>query len=344
MLPDSWLGQRMQFDQLKRRDFITLLGGAAAWPLAARAQQRERMRKVGVLMSGADEGIYLSRLDAFRRTLQELGWVEGSTLHFDVRWGSADLARIAVLAEDLVQSHPDVMLVGTTAALVPLQKATQTIPIVFVQVSDPLGRGIVTSLAGPTGNITGFSNLELSLAGKWLQLIKEVAPDVRRVSVMISITNVVSADWYRAFGQAAPALGIEPLAAPIHEREDIIRITEALARRPYGGLIVPGDSVVETPFARGAILALAATHRLPAVFGQREFVKDGGLLAYGIDQVDPFRRAAGYVDRILRGEKPADLPVQQPTKFELAINLKTAKSLGLQVPDKLVATADEVVE
>src|SRR5262245_15051136 len=328
----------MRFRQWKRREFVMLLGGAAAMrPLAARAQPRERLRKVGVLMAGADEGITISRLDAFRRSLQDLGWVEGRNLQLDQRWGGSEISRIAAQADQLVQSRPDALLVGPTVALVQMQKATQTIPIVFVQVSDPLGRGIVTSLARPTGNVTGFSNLELSLAGKWLQLIKEIAPDVRRVSVMISITNVVSADWYRAFGQAAPALGIEPLAAPIHEREDIIRITAALARRPYGGLIVPGDSVVETPFARGAILALAATHRLPAVFGQREFVKDGGLLAYGIDQVDPFRRAAGYVDRILRGEKPADLPVQQPTKFELAINLKTAKSLGLQVPDKLVA-------
>jgi putative ABC transport system substrate-binding protein len=330
---------------MKRREFITLLGGAAAaWPLAVRAQQRERIRKVGVLMAGADEGIYLTRLVAFRRTFQELGWVEGSSLQFDLRWGGSDMARIAALAEELVQSRPDVLLVGSTVALLSLQKATQTIPIVFVQVSDPLGRGIVTSLARPTGNVTGFSNLELSLAGKWLQLMKEIAPDVRRVSVMISIANVVSPDWYRAFEQAAPSLGIELITAPIQERGDIIRIVETAAREPHGGLIVPGDSVVETPFARGAILALASTYRLPAVFGQREFVKDGGLLAYGIDQIDPFRRAAGYVDRILKGEKPADLPVQQPTKFELAINLKTAKALGLTVPPTLLAIADEVIE
>jgi ABC-type uncharacterized transport system substrate-binding protein len=330
-------------DQSRRR-FMALLGGAAAWPFATRAQQRERIRKIGVLMAGADEGIYLSRLAAFRRTLQELGWAEGSSLQFDLRWGGSDMARIAALAEELVQSRPDVLLVGPTVALLPLQKATQTIPIVFVQVSDPLGRGIVTSLARPTGNVTGFSNLELSLAGKWLQLMKEIAPDVRRVSVMISIANVVSPDWYRAFEQAAPSFGIELSAAPIHERADIIRIVETAARGPHGGLIVPGDSAVETPFARGAILALASTYRLPVVFGQREFVKDGGLLAYGIDQIDPFRRAAGYVDRILKGEKPADLPIQQPTKFELAINLNTAKALGLTVPPTLLALADEIIE
>jgi putative ABC transport system substrate-binding protein len=345
MLARNWLGQRMHFHRLKRREFIALLGSAAAWPLAAGAQQRERVRKVGMLIGGADEGIYLSRLAAFRRTLQELGWVEGS-LQFDLRWGgAADMARMAAMAAELVQARPDVLLVGTTAALLPMQKATQTIPIVFVQVSDPLGRGIVASLARPTGNVTGFSNLELSLAGKWLQLMKEIAPDVRRVSVMISTTNVVSPDWYRAFDQAAPSLGIEVAAAPIHERADIIRIIETAARgAPHSGLIVPGDGTVETPFARGAILALASTYRLPVVFGLREFVHDGGLLAYGIDQIDPFRRAAGYIDRILKGEKPADLPVQQPTKFELAINLKTAKALGLVVPDKLIATADEVIE
>jgi putative ABC transport system substrate-binding protein len=331
---------------MKRRELIMLLGSvAAAWPFMARAQQGERMRHMGVLM-GWIEGNPDSeaRLAMFRKGLAELGWVEGQNLRIDLRWGGGDAGRIKALAAELVSLNPDVILAAPSNALIPLQKETRSIPIVFVSVSDPLGQGIVESLARPTGNVTGFSNLEFSLMGKWLQLLKEIAPGVTRVAVMIYTGNLVSANWYRMFDTLAPSFAVEPMAAPTRDRADIERTIEALGRAPGGGLIVPGDILVRTPAVRRWMVELTARHRVPAMYPGTEFVTDGGLMSYGVDQIDPYRRAASYVDRILKGETPADLPVQQPTKFELAINLKTAKALGLTVPLTLQASADEVIE
>jgi putative tryptophan/tyrosine transport system substrate-binding protein len=329
---------------LRRRDFITLLGGAAVgWPLAARAQQSERVRLVGILMGSADNVEMRSRIDAFVHTFQELGWIEGRNVRIDLRWGGSP-DRIAAQARELVQLQPDVIFVGPTNALIPLQKETRNIPIVFVSVSDPLGQGFVQSVARPTGNITGFSNLEFSLIGKWLQILKEAVPDLRQVAFMISTANASSLKWYQSFNAIAPTAGIEPIAAPIRDRTDIEDTVKSIARVPNSALIVAGDTLVEAPPIRRLIVDLTAAHRLPALYGVLTFAGEGGLIVYGIDQVDPYRRAAGYVDRILKGEKPGDLPVQQPTKFRFVINLKTAKAFGLELSPTLVATADEVIE
>jgi putative ABC transport system substrate-binding protein len=323
---------------------MAALGGAAAWPLAARAQQGERMRRVGVLMGGASDSNLGPRIAAFREALHQLGWSEGRNVQIDVRWGANDRARVVAHARELVQSQPDVILSGPTNALVPLKRETQSIPIVFVQVSDPLGQGIVASIARPDGNLTGFSNLEFSLIGKYLQLIKEIAPAVARVGVMIHVSNAVSASWFRMFRTVAPSFSVEPIDLPVRDRAGIEGAIEQLSRQPDSCLIVPGDSYVEAPGMRGSIVVLTAARRLPALYTFRGFVRDGGLMSYGIDQVDQYRRAASYVDRILKGEGPADLPVQAPTKFELALNLTTAKALGLTVPLTLHASADEVIE
>jgi putative ABC transport system substrate-binding protein len=330
---------------MNRRAFISLLGGAAAaWPVAARGQQAERVRRIGVLIGAADDGGYATRLAAFRHSLEQLGWREGHNLATDIRWGGNDAKRIKALAAELVSLKPEVILAGPTHAVIPLQRETRTIPIVFVNVSDPVGQGIIESLARPSGNLTGFTNLEFSLIGKWLQILKEIAPSLDRVAVMIFVGNAASAHWFRTFDRVAPALSIEPIAAPIRARADIERIVAALANRPGGGLIVPGDTFVQAPAVRRWLAELTARRGVPALYGRSEFVADGGLVSYGIDQIDPYRHAAGYVDRILKGETPPDLPVQQPTKFELVINLRTAKALGLTVPLTLQASADEVIE
>jgi putative tryptophan/tyrosine transport system substrate-binding protein len=329
---------------MKRRDFITLLGGAAAaWPVAAWAQQSERVRLVGALMGSTDNAEMRSRMAAFLHAFQELGWIEGRNVHIDLRWGDSP-ERIATHARELVQLQPDVIFVGPTNALIPLQKETRTIPIVFVSVSDPLGQGFVQSVARPTGNITGFSNLEFSLIGKWLQIVKEAVPGVKQVAFMISTANASSPKWYQTFNAIAPTAGIEPIAAPIRHRADIEDAVKSLARVPNSALIVAGDTLVEAPPIRRLIVDLTAAHRLPVLYGVLTFAGEGGLIVYGIDQIDPYRRAASYVDRILKGEKLGDLPVQQPTKFRFVINLKTAKTLGLELPPTLVATADEVIE
>jgi putative ABC transport system substrate-binding protein len=331
---------------MNRRELIMLLGSvAAAWPFMARAQQGERMRRIGVLMGWVESNPdSQARLAMFKKGLAELGRIEGQNLRIDLRWGSGDADRIRALAAELVSLEPEVILASPSNALIPLQKETRSIPIVFVNVSDPLGQGIVESLARPTGNVTGFSNLEFSLMGKWLQVLKEIAPGVTRVAVMISTGNLVSANWYRMFRTLAPSFAVEPITAAIRDRADIERIIEALGREAGGGLIVPGDTLVRTPAVRRLVVELTARHRVPAMYPGTEFVTDGGLMSYGVDQIDPYRRAASYVDRILKGETPADLPVQQPTKFELAINLRTAKALGLTVPLTLQASADEVIE
>ena len=329
---------------IRRREFITLLGSAAAtWPRAARAQQRERVRRIAVLMGGTDEA-WGSRVAAFRQAFEQLGWSEGHNIQTDIRWGNNDPERIAALARELVAIRPEVIFAGPSNTVIRVQRETRTIPIVFVSVSDPIGQGIVESLARPTGNVTGFSNLEFSLMGKWLQILKETAPAIERVALMIFVGNAASSNWYRTFDRLAPSFAIEPIAAPIRERGDIESTIDALARRRNGGLIVPGDTFVETPALRRMIVELTAQHRVPALYTRPEFVAEGGLMCYGIDQIDPYRRAAGYVDRILRGETPADLPVQQPIKFELIINLRTAKALGVTVPLALQASADELIE
>jgi ABC-type uncharacterized transport system substrate-binding protein len=253
--------------------------------------------------------------------LQQLGWIDGRNIEFNIRWGANDAERIVTEARELVRARPDVILVGPTNALVPLKKETDIIPIVFVQVSDPLGQGIVESLARPTGNVTGFSNLEFSLIGKYLQILKEIAPGTRRIGVMIHTSNAVSANWFRMFNSVAPSFAIERITAPVRDRADIERTIESLAGGPDGGLILPSDTFVENPNVRKFIVGLVASHRLPALYTNPEFVRDGGLMSYGIGQLDQYRGAASYVNRILKGETPADLPVQQPAKFELVNRL-----------------------
>ena len=295
-------------------------------------------------MGSDDNAEARSRITAFLQALHELGWSEGGTVHIDLRWGGHSPERIAAHARELVQLKPDVIFAGPTNALIPLQQETRAIPIVFATVSDPLGQGFVQSLARPNGNITGFSNLEYSLIGKWLQLLKEAAPGVTQVGLMISTLNASSLKWYQMFKAVAPTLAIEPIDAPISNDDDIEVTIKSLAGRPNSALIVAGDTYVEAPAARQRIIDLTARHRLPAVYGVQSFAPAGGLLVYGIDPIDPYRRAASYVDRILKGEKPGDLPVQRPTKFRFVVNLKTAKALGLDLSSILVATADEVIE
>jgi putative ABC transport system substrate-binding protein len=330
---------------MNRREFITLLGGAAVgWPITARAQQPERMRFVGILMGTTDNAEARSRITAFLQALQELGWIEGRTVQVDLRWGGHSPESIATQARELTQLKPAVIFAGPTNALIPLQQETRTIPIVFVTVSDPVEQGFVQSLARPNGNITGFSNLEYSLIGKWLQLLKEAVPGLTQVGLMISTMNASSPRWYQMFKAVAPTLAIEPVDAPLRNDTDIEPTITSLARRPNSALIVAGDTLVEAPTARRTIIDLTAKHRLPAVYGVQSFAAAGGLLVYGIDPIDPYRRGASYVDRILKGEKPGELPVQQPTKFHFVVNLKTSKALGLVLSPTLVATADEVIE
>jgi putative ABC transport system substrate-binding protein len=327
---------------MTRREFITLLGGAAvSWPVVARAQQG--MRRLGVLMGSEDNAEAWALFAQFQQALGQLGWTHGRNIQIDIRWGS-DSERIISYAKELVQLNPDVILAGPTNVVVPLQRETSSIPIVFVRVSDPVAQGIVESLARPNGNLTGFSNPEFPLIGKWLQILKDIAPSVSRVGLMISTFNAASAYHYRSFDALAPSLAITPIAAPIREVAEIEGVFQLLAREPNGGLVIPGDTVVDAQPVRESIVRLAASHRLPVVYGSRSFVIDGGLVSYGLEYADMYRRAASYVDRILKGEKPTDLPVQLPTKFEFSINLKTARALGFSVPMALLASADEVIE
>jgi putative tryptophan/tyrosine transport system substrate-binding protein len=326
-----------------RRQFITLLGGAMAWPLAARAQPGERMRHIGVLQGQrSDDPDVMNRVTAFVQALQPLGWTAGRTMRIDYRWSAGDSAATRKYADELVALAPDVILTAGAATLTPLLQTTRSVPIVFVLVADPVGAGLVDSLARPGGNATGFMALEYGLGGKWLELLKEIAPGVRRVGVMRDPATSVGIGLFGAIQSAAPSVGVE--ISPINTRDagEIERAIAAFARTANSGLIVtPGG----LSFVHGdLIIALAARYKLPAVYGGRESVVAGGLAAYGTDTLDQYRRAAGYVDRILRGEKPANLPVQAPTKYELVINLKTAKALGLTVPPGLLATADEVIE
>jgi putative ABC transport system substrate-binding protein len=329
---------------VKRREFITLLGGAAAaWPLAARAQQSERMRRIGVLMPlPADDAQAQVRSAAFLQGLQELGWTVGRNVQLDYRWGARDADRARKQAAELVELAPDVILANGALVVGPLQQVTRTVPIVFVQVSDPVGAGFVESLARPGGNATGFTTIEYGMSGKWLELLKEIAPRVSKVAVIRDPAIVAGIGQLGAIQAVAPSLGVEVNPINVRDADEIERSVTAFARSSSGGLIVTtgGFGIVH----RELIATLAARHQLPAVYPYRFFATGGGLTSYGADTIDPFRRAAGYVDRILKGEKPAELPVQNPTKYELVINLKTAKALGLEVPTSLLARADEVIE
>jgi putative ABC transport system substrate-binding protein len=334
----------MQFDQLKRRDFITLLGGAAvAWPLAARAQQRERMRRIGVLTPfAADDPEGHGRLTAFAQGLQQLGWTVGRNIRIDYRWGDGKPDTMRKYAAELVALAPDLIVSDSSAATAPLLEATRTIPIVFGVVADPVGAGYVESLARPGGNATGFTPFEYSVAGKWLELLREIAPQVTRAVVLRDSTIAAGPGQFGAMQALAVSLGVELRPINVRDADEIERSITAFAQGPNSGMIVTGSPAAAAK--RDLIVALAARHRLPAVYNNRLFVDVGGLLCYGTDFLDQFRRAAGYVDRILRGEKPADLPVQAPTKYDLVLNLKTAKALGLTVPETLLARADEVIE
>jgi len=329
---------------VKRRAFITLLGGAAAaWPLATQAQQRERMRRVAVLMSfGADDAEGQSRVTAFAQGLQELGWSEGRNLRVEYRWAAGNADNIRKYAAELVATKPDVIVGSGTPTVTSLEQATRTVPVVFVQVTDPVGAGVVESLARPGGNVTGFTNFEYSLSGKWLELLKEIAPAVRRAAVLRDPISAAGIGQFAAIRSVANSLGVELRPVGVHDSGEIERGIIAAAQEPNSGLIVTqsGPAI----FHRELITTLAARHQLPAVYSLRHDVLAGGLISYGPDSIEAYRLAAGYVDRILKGDKPADLPVQAATKFELAINLKTAKTLGLTIPATVLARADEVIE
>jgi len=329
---------------MKRREFITLLGGVAVWPLAARAQQRERMRRIGVFMPGvADDPESEVRNAAFLQGLGELGWIVGRNVRIDYRWGAGDLDRYHVIAAELIALSPDVVLALGYSIVSALQKATRSVPLVFASVTDPVGGGLVASLARPGGNATGFVTSEFGFAGKWLELLKEVAPRVTRVAVLRDPAVASQIALFGSIQSVAPSLGVELRPIDVRDAGEIEHAVSAFAAgEPNGGLITPTGA--RGFLHRELIVALAARHRLPAVYAYRGHVMSGGLISYGPDQVEHFRRAAGYVDRILKGEKPADLPVQAPTKYELVINLKTAKALGLEMPPTLLARADEVIE
>ena len=329
---------------MRRREFITLLGGAAAtWPLAARAQQTDPMRRIGVLTNLAeDDPESKARIAAFLKGLQQLGWTDGQNVQIDYRWAAGDAARIRREVSELLALVPDVILVTGTAATGPLLQATQTVPAVFVQVSDPVGAGYVASLARPGGNATGFTLYDYGLSGKWLELLKEIAPRVSRAAVIRDPAIVAGIGQLTAIQALAPSVGVDVTPVNVRDPSEIEHAIAGFARSPNGGLIVTGSPLAF--IHRNLIAALAARHRLPAVYFDRSSIMSGGLISYGSDLIGQYRLAAGYVDRILRGEEPTDLPVQQPTKYELVINLKTAKALGLTVPDTLLARADEVIE
>ena len=327
--------------QICRREFIVTLGGATVWSVATRAQQSERMRRIGVLMNTvSDDAEGQARLAAFHQGLQQLGWTVGHNVRIDYRWGGDDAERIRRGAAELVALGSDVILAAASPAVAALQEATRTVPIVFAQVSDPVGSGFVESLARPAGNITGFAASEFGVSAKWLELLKEVAPGVTRVAVLRDLT--IGIGYLAAIQAVAPALGVELTPIGLRDAHEIERAMAAFARGSTNGMIVTPSTLALAH--RELIATVAARHKLPAIYGFRYMVTAGGLLSYGPNTVDQFWRAAGYVDRILKGEKPADLPVQNPVKHELVINLKTAKALGLEVPPTLLARADEVIE
>ena len=337
----------MPFHRLKRRDFIALLAGgtAVAWPFGACAQQGERMRRIGVLMSYAEsDPDARAWYAAFREALQKLGWTEGSNARFDARWAAPDeMESMRRFAAELVAMQPDIILSSTTPTTTALLQQTRSIPIVFAIVADPIGSGFVASFARPGANVTGFIFTEPTMAGKWLELLKQVAPATTRVAMLFNPRSATYAEfWLNPLKAAAPALGVEAIAAPARDRSELDAVIAAQAREPGSGLIAMPDSFTDTH--RAEITSLAARYRIPAVYPFRFFAETGGLLSYGVDRTDNFRRAATYVDRILKGEKPAELPVQAPIKYELVANLKAAKAIGLQVPPQLQQLADEIIE
>jgi putative ABC transport system substrate-binding protein len=328
---------------MNRRAFITLLGGAAAWPLAARAQQGERMRRIGVLMPYAEDNpVGQARLAAFLEGLRQLGWADGRNVRIDSRWGAGDASLARTYARELVAPGPDVVMAVSSGAVMPLREVTRNVPIVFAVVADAVGAGFVESLVRPGGNVTGFTAFEYAVSGKWLELLKEIVPRVTRVAVLRDSAIAAGPGQFGAMQALAPSLGVELHPVDLHEPGEIERGIGAFAKGSNNGLIVSGSP--SATIHRNLIITLAARHRLPAVYYDRFYVTGGGLISYGADYLDECRRAAGYVDRILKGEKPADLPVQAPTKYELVINLKTAKALGLEIPPTLLARADEVIE
>jgi putative ABC transport system substrate-binding protein len=329
---------------MRRRDFVlSALAGVAVHAGPASAQTA-RPKKLGVLAGGPNDPIFEKKYSAFLDALAKAGWKHGRNLDIVIKWGNNNASLLVKQARELVDTGPDVILVGPTNALKLLKAATTTIPLVFVQVSDPVGQGHVKSLARPSGNITGFSNLEFSLVGKWLQLVKEIVPDVKRIGLMIHVSNAVSRGWYDEFRRIAPQLSFEPIAAPYHDRSEIEGIVKMLGLGAEGALVCPGDSYTDSAPIRDYLITLTSKYAVPAVHSQRDFVVRGGLASYGIDQLEQYRGAASYIDRILRGEEPADLPVQQPSKFNLTINSKTAKVLGLNLHPNLLARADEIIE
>jgi putative ABC transport system substrate-binding protein len=328
---------------VKRRDFITLLGGAAtAWPLAARAQQSGRVRRIGILMSVFKDSATDARIKTFEEELQKLGWASGHNVRIDVRWGEGNFDHIRQYASELIAIPTDVILASGIVPLQELRHAAGTVPIVFVLVVDPVGQGVVQSLSRPGGNITGFTQFEFSICGKWVELLKEIAPRTRRIGVLRHPTDGTGVAQYSVVQATAQSLGLELSPIDTSDAGKIEQGIAAFAGAPDRGLIVTTSQTAT--IHRELITALAARHRLPAVYPYRYFASGGGLITYGPDLTDQYRRAASYCDRILKGEKPADLPVQQPTKFELVINLTSAKALGLEVPPMLLARADEVIE
>jgi putative ABC transport system substrate-binding protein len=327
---------------MKRREFVGLIGGAAAWPLAVRAQQRERMRRIGVLTNHSESDRETQVwIGAFRQRLQELGWNEGRNIQFDYRWAAGDLNRLKSYATELVSLKMDATFGESTPVIAALQQATRTIPIVFVGGSNPVGSGFVASLSRPGGNITGFVSFEPATGGKWLETLREVVPGVAQAALIYNPQSHTG-QYFQSIETAAQALAVKLVPTPFRDAAEIERAVNDFAREPNGGLLVLPDP--STGVHRDLIITLAARHRLPAVYPFRFFVVSGGLASYGIDRTDQYRKAAGYLDRILKGEKPGDLPVLAATKYELAINVKTAKALGLALPESLLARADEVIE
>ena len=329
---------------MRRRDFIKVIAGSAAWPLAARAQQTQQPRRIGILMGVADDAETKAWLVTFNLRLEQLGWQAGHNLQIDERWTAGDPERNQRFAGELLAMQPDAVFAFSSVAVAALQGESRTVPIVFTAISDPVGSGFVQSLARPGGNATGFTNFVPTMAAKWLEVLKEIAPQVQHAALLFNPqTAPYVSEYYRGpFEAAAPAFGVRASAAIVHEMPEIEAAMVALAREPGGGLVVPPDNF--SYVHRSMIFALAARHRLPAVYPFRFMAREGGLVSYGVDLGETFPRAAEYIDRILGGAKPADLPVQAPTKFELAINLKVANALGLTVPPTLLARADEVIE
>ena len=327
---------------MRRRTFIAALGGVATWPLVARAQQEDRARRIGVLSNAPAEAQGDRGVEVLQEALQQVGWTHGRNLRIDVRWAGNDADRDRKYAAELIALGPDVILAVGTLGVVALQRATHTVPIVFVRVSDPVGAGVVDSLAQPGGNTTGFMNFEYNLSGKWLELLKQIAPQVTHAIVIRDPANPAGNAEFGALQAAAPSFAIELRPIDTRDASQIERAVVAMSKSLNGGLVVSPSATVSGN--RNLIIRLAGEHKLPAVYPYRYMVSDGGLISYGPDQIDQYRRAAGYIDRILRGERPANLPVQAPTKYELVINLKTAKAIGLDVPQALLARADEVIE